>query len=97
MDQWLDSNEKWFKQYDPELPSEIKDRVMSYRLETFGIVGFNREIYKAKYLEHKDSVLTFFKDKQLTTINICEKINLDQLWVITGKKLGHIPQLNKTI
>ena len=86
LEQWLDSCRRHWIRY-PIV------RHMDYRREAYGSVYYSKKRFREVYLRHRDDINEFFKDKKLTTINICQKIGMEKLWDIIGTKVD-IPKLN---
>lgn len=58
---WFKSCERFFSQHHP--PEKMTSITLRYRIEQFGITGFDKKIFSRVYDEHKVRVENYFEDR----------------------------------
>lgn len=95
IDSWLDSCDRWINDR-PVLKQSIAGR---YRLELYGIITYDKQIFTDTYNKFHNNILNYFSNriKDLLIIDICSNPSWIELCNFTGKPIPEIPfpHLNK--
>ena len=97
-DEWLESVEKYLKQ---KKDRRIDAWQKQMRIDIYGQVEFNKELFATKYDEHDADIKTYFKNRKddLLILNICGGADLNKLisFVDGNKKIlsNKFPHINK--
>jgi len=74
IDSWIVSCAEYFSSEKAQIIKPKYDFQMKYRIETYGVVDFDEEIFRMVYEEHDKSIKEYFKNRpdDLLTINISQ-------------------------